>query len=166
MTIDLLRMVGYAETTAVDFGKFMYLSFRYVLRGPSGTSPARRSPQALPMDANAPQSANECGGLRAVAEGSSRPTHKLNKRKNHRGPAPLSMPFFCNADSFVSHGRFPARDFWPLICGLSPDQMTPPHPSERKPQSHPQCDSSPGGRPRDGTFFDPLFQTRGVRGSA
>ena len=94
MTLKLFRRVVIAETLAADFGKFMYLAFLYIARGPSEDIPSRRAPLSLPLGAKAPQCPNAFVGIRTVADGSSRIALKRNVRKNRRGPVPLSRPCF------------------------------------------------------------------------
>ena len=50
------RRVMTAEAPIADFGKFMYLSMLYAIRGPSGELPAQRPPLATRLDTNVVQS--------------------------------------------------------------------------------------------------------------
>ena len=52
--LTLFRRVITDETLNTDFGKFMYLSVLYVLRGPSEALPEQRAPLAARLDTNAP----------------------------------------------------------------------------------------------------------------
>ena len=55
MNPALRRRVALAETLGADFGKFMYLSLLYVLRGPSEALPAQRAPPTARLDTQAPK---------------------------------------------------------------------------------------------------------------
>ena len=120
MNLTLFRRVMTAETLGADFGKFMYLSFLFALRGPSEALPAQRSPLTTRLDSKILQAENALIGLRKLSDGSTRLILKLNKRKNFRGSVPLMRPCFCGSGHFVSNGLCPVRDFWPLVISLPP----------------------------------------------
>ena len=120
MNLTLFRRVITAETLSTDFGKFMYLSFLFVLRGPSEALPAQRAPLTTKLDSKILQAEKALLGLRKLADGSIRLILKLNKRKNFRGSVPLMRPCFCGSQHFVSNGLCPVHDFWPLVAHLAP----------------------------------------------
>ena len=126
MNLKLFRRVILAETLSTDFGKFMYLSFIFVLRGPSEALPAKRAPLDMRLDTKAIQADKALVGLRKLTDGSLRLILKLNKRKNFRGSVPLMRPCFCGSSHFVSNGLCPVHDFWPLISGITPREFVMP----------------------------------------
>ena len=126
MNLTLFRRVITAETLSTDFGKFTYLSFLFVLRGPSEALPAQRAPLTTKLDSQIPHAEKALLGLRKLAGGPIRLILKLGKMKNFRGSAPLMRPCFCGSEYSAPNWISPVRDIWPLVAALPPNpRLTP-----------------------------------------
>ena len=97
----LCRRVVLAETLVTSFGKFVYLSFMFVLRGPSGSIPSQRAPLKDRLDTKVHQAEKALLRLRRLNDGSTRLIPKLNRRKNFRRSAPLMRPCFRDSQEIV-----------------------------------------------------------------
>ena len=120
VNLTLFRRAMTAETLRADFGKFMYLSFLFALRGPSEAIPAQRAPLTTRLGSKILQAEKPLIGLRKLSDGSIRLILKLNKRKNLRLSVPLMRPCLCGSEHFVPNGLCPVRDFWLLVAHLPP----------------------------------------------